>query len=507
MDRDGPGQSTTIVTGAVMAATVMNSLDTTIANVALPHIQGSVAASADQITWVLTSYIVAAAIFTPLTGWLAGRFGRKRLMQVSIVGFTVASGLCGIAGSLGEIVGFRLLQGIFGAALVPMSQAILLDINPPERHGQAMAVWGMGAILGPILGPALGGWLTDNMTWRWVFFINLPVGALALTGISLMREQGRAPAGRLDFLGFATLGLAIGSLQLMLDRGQQLDWFSSGEIRIEAICAGLFFYLFVVQTLTAPKPFIRIVIFKDVNFVVGCVFGFFLGLFLFSVLSVLPPMLENLLGYPVVTTGLLTAPRGVGTLISMVLVGRIIQRVDARILIFIGMVLSAVSMKMMSGFSLDMGSNLVLLSGFVQGLGTGLIFVPLTTLAFATLSPACRNEGSAMYTLIRNIGSSIGISVLSAMDIRNAAIVHSRLASNYSASNPLIRHQLAGLPQNPDLDLWTRLQNGEVTRQATMTAYVDGFWFLFLITVAAMPLILLMRRPRHAAEPVAAHLD
>jgi DHA2 family multidrug resistance protein len=365
----------------------------------------------------------------------------------------------------------------------------------------------MGAILGPILGPALGGWLTDNMTWRWVFFINLPVGALALVGISLMREAYRAPQGRLDFLGFATLGLAIGSLQMMLDRGQQLDWFSSGEIRIEAILAGMFFYLFLVQTLTARQPFIRVAIFKDINFVVGCVFGFFLGLFLFSVLSVLPPMLENLLGYPVVTTGLLTAPRGVGTLISMTLVGRLIQRIDPRLMIFIGMCLSAVSMKMMSGFSLDMGSNLVLISGFIQGLGTGLIFVPLTTLAFATLSPAFRNEGSAMYTLIRNLGSSIGISVLSAMNIRNAAIVHARLAANFAPSDPLIRNQLAGLPVNPDLQLWEQLQNSAVTRQATMTAYIDGFWFLFIITLCAMPLILLMRPRRHSAEPVAVHLD
>jgi len=220
-------ENVALITGSVMAATLMNSLDTTIANVALPHIQGSVSASADQITWVLTSYIVAAAIMTPMTGWLAGRFGRKNLMQVAIVGFTIASGLCGFANSLVEIVGFRLLQGVFGAALVPMSQAILLDINPPEKHGQAMAVWGMGAILGPILGPALGGWLTDDLSWRWVFFINLPVGVLAFFGISLLREAKDVVQPRLDVFGFAMLALALGSLQLMIDRGQQLDWFSS----------------------------------------------------------------------------------------------------------------------------------------------------------------------------------------------------------------------------------------------------------------------------------------
>jgi DHA2 family multidrug resistance protein len=496
-------QNVVVVTGAVMAATVMNSLDSTIANVALPHIQGSVAASADQITWVLTSYIVAAAIFTPLTGWLAGRFGRKRLMQVSIVGFTIASGLCGLAGSLGEIVGFRLLQGVFGAALVPMSQAILLDINPPERHGQAMAVWGMGAILGPILGPALGGWLTDNLTWRWVFYINLPVGVLAFLGITLMREARSPAPQRLDLFGFATLGLAIGALQLMLDRGQQLDWFSSTEIRVEAVCAGLFFWLFAVQTATARAPFVNLAIFRNANFLAGCVFGFFLGLLLFSTLSILPPMLENLMGYPVVTTGLVTAPRGVGTLISMTLVGRLIRKVDARVLIFVGMCLCAASVKLMSGFSLQMGEQLVIASGFVQGLGTGLVFVPLTTMAFATLEPRLRNEGSAMFTLIRNIGSSVGISVLAAMNIRNADIVHARLAANLRPDNPLIRPHLSELTPQALAQL-----NGEVTRQAMMVSYVDGFWALLVITLCAMPLILLMRRPRRpAGEAVSVHLD
>jgi DHA2 family multidrug resistance protein len=499
-------QNVPLITGAVMAATVMNSLDSTIANVALPHIQGSVSASADEITWVLTSYIVAAAIFTPLTGWLAGRFGRKRLMQVSIVGFTFASGLCGMAGGLSEIVGFRLLQGIFGAALVPMSQAILLDINPTEKHGQAMAVWGMGAILGPILGPALGGWLTENFTWRWVFYINLPVGVLAFAGISLLRETRNPSPPRLDFFGFLTLALAIGSLQLMLDRGQELDWFSSPEIWIEAVSAIVFLYLFVVQTATSERPFIKLALFKDRNFLFASVFGFFLGVLLFSVLSILPPMLENLMGYPVVTTGLVTAPRGIGTLVSMTLVGRIIRRVDARILIFVGMCLNALSLLWMSSFSLQMDEHLVIVSGVVQGLGTGLVFVPLTTLAFATLDPGLRNEGSAMFTLIRNIGSSIGISVLAAMNIRNAQIVHARLVEGVRPDSPAVRSVMPALDFSNAASL--AAMNGEVTRQATMVSYVDGFWFLLMITLCAMPLILLMRGPRKAgAESVSMHLD
>ncbi|WP_395397929.1 DHA2 family efflux MFS transporter permease subunit [Novosphingobium sp. BL-8A] len=496
-----------LVTVSVMAATVMNSLDSTIANVALPHIQGSVAASADEISWVLTSYIVAAAICTPLTGWLAGQFGRRRLMLCSIVGFTIASGLCGVATSLGEIVGFRLLQGVFGAALVPMSQAILLDINPPERHGPAMSVWAMGAVLGPIIGPALGGWLTDNLTWRWVFFINLPIGALAFVGLSLfLSESKQAARTRLDLFGFAMLALAIGSLQLMLDRGQTKDWFSAVEICLEGGATLLFGYLFVAHTLTAKRPFIDLSLFADINFTLGCVFGFVLGVLIFSVLALLPPMLEGLMGYPVVVTGLVTAPRGVGSFVSMILAGMLIKRIDARLLILLGFSLAGISMYSMSGFSLGMDQRLMIMSGFVQGLGTGMIFVPLSTIAFATLPPAYRNEGAAMFTLIRNIGSAIGISVLQAMTIRNAATVHSRLVEAVRPDNPA----LAAASPNFDFNapVLVARMNAEITRQASMVAYVDAFWFLFLVTLAVIPLLVFLRKPQAAdGGDAPMHLD
>ncbi len=495
------------ITVSVMAATVMNSLDSTIANVALPHIQGSISASADEITWVLTSYIVAAAIFTPLTGWFAGRFGRKRLMLWSIAGFTVASGLCGIANSLGEIVGFRLLQGIFGAALVPMSQAILLDINPPERHGPAMSIWSMGAILGPIIGPALGGWLTDNLSWRWVFFINLPVGVLAFFGLSIFLSETKAAARvKLDLFGFAMLGLAIGSLQLMLDRGQTKDWFSTLEICVEGACVLLFGYVFVVHTLTARKPFIDIALFADRNFTISSIMGFFMGVLSFSVLALLPPLLENLMGYPVVLTGLVTAPRGVGSLISMILAGGLMKRFDPRVLIFAGFLLCSYSAYQMAGFSLDMDQSLVRSSGFIQGLGTGLIFVPLSTMAFGTLDRRYRNEGAAMFTLIRNIGQAIGISVLQAMAIRNTAIVHSRLVETVRPDNPVLAQT------TPDFDfnvpVLVARMNGEITRQASMVGYIDVFWFLFILTIAAIPMLLLMRKPRSAAgDDLHLHMD
>ena len=486
------------ITLSVMAATIMNALDSTIANVALPHIQGSVSASQEEITWVLTSYIVSAAIFTPLTGWVAGRFGRKWLMLVSVVGFTLASGLCGLATGLTELVLFRILQGVFGAALVPMSQAILLDINPPERHGPAMAIWGMGAVLGPIIGPALGGWLTDNFSWRWVFYINLPIGILTFLGLSAFLSETRDEnPGRLDFLGFALLSLAIGSMQMMLDRGQQQDWFNSLEIWVEAVAAGTFFYLFLVHTMTSKnKPFIELRLFADRNFVLGTSFGFFLGVLLFSTLALLPPMLETLLGYPVVLTGLVTAPRGVGSFVSMIIVGQMIRRFDVRVMILIGLVLSAISMYIMSGFSLGMDSWPVMTSGFIQGLGTGLIFIPLATLAFTTLDPSLRNEGSAIFTLTRNMGSAIGISVLQAMTIRNASTVHSRLIEGLRPDSPVMSRIM------PDFDFHmpsavARL-NALVTRQAAMVSYIDAFWLLFVITVAITPLLLFMRPARNA---------
>jgi DHA2 family multidrug resistance protein len=385
-----------------------------------------------------------------------------------------------------------------------MSQAILLDINPPERHGPAMAVWGMGAILGPIIGPALGGWLTDNFSWRWVFYINLPIGALAFAGLSgFLTETRDAARPRLDVFGFAMLALAIGSVQLMLDRGQTKDWFSSLEICIEGALALFFGYLFVVHTLTAERPFIDIGLFRDRNFLAGSIFGFFLGTVLFGVLALLPTMLEGLMGYPVVLTGLVTAPRGVGTLVSMIVVGRIIKRVDARLLILLGFGIAAWSLHMMSGFSLGMGERQVVVSGFIQGLGTGLVFVPLTTIAFATLDAKYRNEGAAMFTLTRNIGSAVGISVLQAMTIRNAATVHSRLVEGVRPDNPLL-----GGGFDFDLPGAVAAMNAQISRQAAMVSYVDAFWLLFVLSLAVIPLLLLMRSPRAGAgEGPVVHMD
>src|SRR6516162_9800783 len=328
-----------------MLATFMQGVDTTIANVALPHMQGSMSASQDQIAWVVTSYIVAAAIMTPLTGWLASRFGVKYVFLISVAGFTVASALCGAATSLAEIVLYRLLQGVCGAALVPLSQAVLLQINPPAQHARAMAVWGIGVIIGPIIGPALGGWLTDNYEWRWVFLINVPVGVLSALGILFfIRHSRHGRREAFDWFGFATLSLAIGALQMLLDRGELKDWFGATEICVEAAISGLALYLFVVHTATATdRSFLNRELLKDANCVVGTVLMFVIGMPLYGTMTLLPTMLQDLMNYPVMTTGLVTAPRGIGTMIAMLLVARLTGRVDIRLIILTGLGLTAVS--------------------------------------------------------------------------------------------------------------------------------------------------------------------
>ena len=486
-----------MITLSIMTATVMIALDTTIANVALPHMQGSVSAGADQITWVLTSYIVAAAILTPLTGWMTGRFGRKNVFLVSVAGFTLASALCGIANSLAELVLFRLIQGMFGAALLPLSQAVLLDINPKERHGQAMAVWGMGAMLGPIMGPALGGWLTENLNWRWCFFINVPFGALALAGVFFfIHGERNHDAPRLDVFGFAMLSLALGAFQLMVDRGQIQDWFSSSEIWIELGVAALALAVFVIHNWTAKNPFVPHALLKDRNFITANAFGALLGLLVYATMALLPQLAEVLLDYPVVTTGFIMAPRGFGTLISMFLVGRMIGKMDIRLILLIGLTISAFAMWQMSRFTLDMTPNAIAVAGIVQGIGTGLLFVPLSTVAFSTIDVRYRTDGAGVYTLVRNIGSSIGISIMQSLQIQNTAIVHAGIVEHAIPGAPALQ----GLPFDLSTAAGASALNVEAGRQASMVAYVDVFYLMTFICIAAVPLLLFVRRSRSPAE-------
>ena len=485
-----------VVTIAVMMAVLLQVLDTTIANVALPHMQASLSATQESINWVLTSYIVASAIALPISGWLADRIERKRLLLISVVGFTLTPVLCASAVSLAEMVFFRALQGVTGAFIVPLAQATLFDINPREKHGQAMALFGGGVMIGPILGPVLGGWLTDNYNWRWVFLVNLPVGVICT--ILLLRFMPRAAIHRRKFniFGFALLAIALGALQMFLDRGEQKDWFESWEIIVELGLALGAAWMFVVHILTAKNPLFDRSMFADRNFSTGLVFMAVTGVLLLAGLALLPPLLQNLYGYSVLQSGFLTAPRGVGTLFSMLLAGRLVGRIDSRLLVGFGIALMGLSLWMMTGFALDQPSRPVIVSGVVQGLGLGLIFVPLQSLAFETLAPKMRTTAASLLNLSRNIGGSVGISVVSAQLVRMSQVAHADIASHVTANtiptaDPTLLQTIA--PQGPVI---LSVINAEVTRQAIFIAYLDDFKLMMIVCLAVLPLLLLMKRGR-----------
>ena len=484
-----------LLTVCVMLATIMQALDTTIANVALPYMQGSLSATTDQINWVLTSYIVAAAIATPVTGFLEQRLGRKRLFQIAVVGFTVASVLCGIAMSLPEMVLFRVLQGLFGASLVPLSQAVLLDSYPKEKHGSAMAMWGVGVMVGPILGPVIGGWLTEAYNWRWVFYINVPIGILTFFGLSACLSETPVRKGGFDWFGFAMLSLAIGSFQMMLDRGEQLDWFSSAEVVIEAVLAALAFYLFLVQTFTVKNPFIDPAIFKDRNLSVGLCFIFVVGIILLASLALITPYLQNLMGYPVITAGLVLAPRGIGTMLAMMVVGRIINRVDPRALLVLGLLITAEVLWEMTRFTPSVSEATLIRTGVMQGAGLGFMFVPLSTITFATLPSHLRTQGTALYSLMRNIGSSIGISLVIFLLTRNTQLVHAELAGRVTPFNDALGQAGPSHFWNLATTVGKAALNAEVTKQASIVAYANDFKLMMLVALVALPLVLLLKKP------------
>jgi MFS transporter, DHA2 family, multidrug resistance protein len=481
-----------LITASIMLATIMQVLDTTIANVALPTMTGDLGASQDTITWVLTSYIVASAIMTPATGWISDRIGKREFFLISIAGFVVTSMACGIAWNLNSMVAFRLLQGVFGAAIVPLSQTFLLDINTREKAGSAMAMWGAGIMVGPIIGPTLGGYLTETFNWRWVFFINLPVGIIAFLGCAAYLPKSVTRPRRFDFFGFAMLSIGIGALQLMLDRGAEVDWFSSMETWIYLFLCLTGMWVFIIHILGADKPFLEPRMFLDQNFATGLVFIFVIGIILLASLALLPPMLSKIYGYPTITTGLVMAPRGVGTMVSMILVGRLVRTVDARILVTLGLILTASSLHFMTGFTPQMDNFLIIWTGVLQGLGLGLVFVPLSTIAFATIDPAFRADATSLFSLVRNIGSSIGISVVTLMLTRNLQINHSELSAAISPFNPNFTTLLPGAAGN----LVTMSQvEGMVSIQALMISYLDDFKLMMIVTICAMPLVLLLKKP------------
>src|ERR1700710_1497308 len=487
-----------MITVCTIGATVLQLLDQTIANVALPFMQGSFSASFDEISWVLTSYITASAIMTAPVGWLAARYGRKSLYVSSILGFTITSMLCGAAQSLGQIVVFRVLQGAFGAALAPLSQATLLDIYPQERRGFAMAIWGVGVMLGPIMGPTIGGWLTETYSWRWVFYINLPFGLLAAAGLMIFLpgggEQGRL---RFDWLGFGMLTMGIGAMQLMLDRGPIQDWFTSREVIVGAVLAGLGFYLFLVHALSARQPLIRPALFKDVNFASGVLLMFMVGIFMVSSLALMTPWLQVLSHYPVETAGLIMAPRGFGSLVTTMLTGRLSARIDARLLVGIGLLMLSYTYWLMTGWTPDVSSREIIIAVVIQGAARGFLFTPIQVLAFVTLAPSMRTEGAALFSLLRNLGAAIGVSIATSVLAHNSQVMHEMIGASVTPFNRAL--QAVG-PMHQWLDPATRhgvaLLDGIVNQQAQIVAYANDYVLLIVATLPAWLLLLMMRLPR-----------
>ncbi len=495
---DAAGTNRVLLSIAAVLATLLYTIDTTIANVALPHMQGSLQATQDQIAWVLTSYIVVSAISTPLSGWLGTRYGLRRVLTVSVAGFTVASMLCGQADSLGEIVVFRGLQGAFGAALVPLSQVVLLEAFPKEAHGRATGLWGMGVMVGPIIGPTLGGYLTDTLSWRWAFYINVPVGIVAYLGILLALPKVRNRAGRrFDLTGFVLLSLAIGLFQLWLDRGQTLDWFDSTEIATEALLSGLFFYMFVVHTWTRRHTFVDPSLLRDRNFVVAIGVMFAVGLAVISPSVLLPNFLQQLQGYTPTQAGELMAVRGVTAVFGMLMAGRLVGKVSPRLLIGLGIGLTGVSLWIMAHFSLDTPWQWVVWSGAIQGLGVPLAFVPLSVVAYATLRNEQRAEASALLTLMRNIGSSAGISMVVAVLARSTQMNQSYLTGHFTPFDTSRWQMLGGLPGTNES---TAAFMAEIVRQAMAIGYSNSFFLLTAVTVIALPMVLVLKKTP-AAKP------
>jgi DHA2 family multidrug resistance protein len=484
-----------------MAGVLMQALDTTIANVALPYMQGELSASRDQVTWVLTSYVIAAAIMTAPVGWLAARFGKKNFLITSIAGFTIASMLCGAATSLPQIVLFRLIQGVFGAALGPLSQAVMLDMYPPQKRGNVMAIWGMGVMLGPILGPTLGGVLTDAYSWRWVFYINVPFGIAACAMLAVFfKDTVRDSSLKFDWFGFTALSVGLACLQLVLDRGTTKDWFSSSEIVIEAMASGIGLYLFVVHMLTAKKPFIPVVIFKDRNFLGGLVLMFVMGIILLATSALISPYLQSLSGRSVTQTGFLMVPRGFGVIFAMMFAGRLTLKADPRVIMTAGAGLLIWSLWAMTSWTPSVSAATISWVTFFQGVGMGLVFVPMNMVAFATLSPQLRTDGAGLTNLMRNIGSAIGVSLTSTILTNSVQTIHAQLSGQASVFNRALGVNGPSMMMNPQIPFGLANLNSLIEYRAQVQAYANDFLFMFLISLPVFAVIWLMKRPSFAAS-------
>ncbi|MGA2055295.1 MAG: MDR family MFS transporter [Bradyrhizobium sp.] len=488
-----PGLRRNMVTICAMTATIMQALDTTIANVALPYMQGTLSASQDQINWVLTSYIVAAAIMTAPVGWIANRFGRKRTFIICSAGFTVASVLCGLAQDINQMVLFRLLQGVFGAALVPLSQAVMLDSYALHERAKAMSIWGMGVMMGPIMGPSLGAWLTETYSWHWVFFVNLPFGIFTVLGLMVFMDETKQDTKlRFDWFGFAALAVAIGALQVALDRGEQLGWLESNEIIAEFAIAIAGFYYFFAHSFTTDRPFIQFALFRDRNFLTGCIFMTVMGLVLYSTMALASPYLQNVIGYPIITAGVLLASRGCGTFVAMMLVGRLMRSIEARTLIITGLSLTALSLYWMTAWTDQTGVPEIVTISIIQGFGFGLVFVPLSTVAFMTLPNHLRTDGTSMLTLMRNVASSVGISIVVAQLTEGGQRAYAILSEHITPFNHAMQMPDVSAMINLGTDKGRAMADVMVGLQAQIIAFSQDYQLVMFFILGSIPLAIMI---------------
>jgi DHA2 family multidrug resistance protein len=506
-----------LIAASVMLATFMEVLDTSVANVSLPHIAGNLSATTDESTWVLTSYLISNAVILPATNWLGHFFGRKRFLIVCIGIFTLSSALCGAATSLGMLLFARVLQGAGGGALQPIAQAVLLESFPTERRGSAMAVYGMGIVVAPIIGPTLGGWITDNYSWRWIFYINVPIGILAVLMANTFIEdppyiRNQRP-GRIDYIGFGLMALGLAALQIVLDKGQEDDWFSSGFITRTIIIAVVALVGFVIWELRAKEPIVNLRVLTNRNFAVGTALIAAMGVVLYGTIALLPLFLQTLLNYPALQSGLAVSPRGIGAVISMIVVGRLIGKVDGRYLIMFGFGVLGFSTYLLSNIDLQISMGSIVWPQIISGLAMGFVFVPLTVLATGTLRNDQIGNATGIFNLMRNVGGSFGIAAVTTMLARGAQIHQATMVSHLSPYDPAFQQRLgelaAGFAAGGDMIGASQLAHGLIyqmlVRQATLLAYIDNFRFLAFLCVVCMPAALLFRKVRATKTAAALH--
>ncbi|NBW76960.1 MAG: DHA2 family efflux MFS transporter permease subunit [Sphingomonadaceae bacterium] len=490
-----PVDNPLLLTVGIMLASLLQILDSTIANVAIPHMQSSLGATPDTISWALTSYIVATAVAMPMTGWLSDRVGSRNLFIWSVAGFILSSMLCGMSQNLTQMVLFRALQGATGAFISPLSQAAMIDTNKPSRQPQMMALWGMGIMVGPILGPFLGGWLTENANWRWVFYVNVPLGAVSLAILLAELPSRVRIRRRFDLTGFGLVAICLASMQMLLDRGNHVDWFDSAESWIYLGVAVSTAWMALIHFATTPHPLFDRGLFANPNFVVAMLIMVVMGVVMFATMALLPPMLQHLFGYTVIDTGEALVPRGVGTLLSMQFAGYLVRRgVDPRMMVILGFSIAAYSLWDMASWSLAVSRETIMLAGLIQGIGMGLVFIPMNAIAFSTLPAQLRTDGASLLNLCRSIGSSIGIAVTTALAARSIQVSHADLASHVTASASSMVDVSAAEKFQAVGETALRMVDAEVNRQAAMIAYVNDFYLMMWLALAAVPLALLLRR-------------